>query len=82
MKRTYSRQEQGFTVIEVLVTMVIIGLLAAMVVPALLKSFTKRLIDGFSRNATITTAIGLYRIDFGIVPAISELCRTCSTPEF
>ncbi|MDY0091236.1 MAG: prepilin-type N-terminal cleavage/methylation domain-containing protein [Candidatus Vecturithrix sp.] len=69
MKRTYSRQEQGFTVIEVLVTMVIIGLLAAMVVPALLMSYYKA-IDRrvLTEMRTITTAIGLYRIDFGIVP--------------
>lgn len=69
MNRKWSVQEQGFTLIEVLVVMVIIGILAALIVPALITSYYKA-IDRrvVTEMRTIVIAIGLYRLDYDIVP--------------
>ena len=69
MNRKRSIQEQGFTLIEVLVVMVIIGILAALIVPSLIMSYYKA-IDRrvVTEMRTIVIAIGLYRLDYDNVP--------------
>lgn len=69
INRKCSIQEQGFTLIEVLVVMVIIGILAALIVPSLMMSYYKA-VDRrvITEMRTIVIAIGLYRLDYDIVP--------------
>jgi general secretion pathway protein G len=72
-ERKYSRRQQGITLIELMVVMVILGLLAALVAP---RMFGK--VGQAKRKATYTqielfgTALDAFRLDVGRYPSTSE----------
>lgn len=69
VSRKWLTQTQGFTLPEMLVVVIIIGVLAALMVPALLinyyKAVDKRVV---SEMRTVVLAIGLYRVDYDFIP--------------
>ncbi len=73
MHKPHARRALGFTLIELLIVMVILGLLAAIVVP---KLFGK--VDGAKLDATRTqltaleTALDAFRLDIGRYPTTEE----------
>jgi general secretion pathway protein G len=65
--------EQGFTLLEIMIVVVIIGLLAAMVAPSLMGNVDKAQIARTRGDIrTIETALNLYRLDNFRYPSGSE----------
>ena len=68
-----NRTQKGFTLIEVLTVVLIIGMLAAFIVPRIFKNLGKTKRDiARSKMAIIESAIGRFYIDCGRIPADSE----------
>ena len=74
MIRTSHRvAEQGFTLLEIMVVVVIIGLLAAMIVPSLMGQIDKAQISRAKSDIrAIETALNLYRLDNFKYPSTSD----------
>ncbi len=65
--------EQGFTLLEIMVVVVIIGLLAAMIVPNLMGNIDKAQISRAKSDIRgIETALNLYRLDNFRYPSTSD----------
>ena len=73
MKKREKRRENGFTLIEILVVIIIIGLLAALVGPRLFgKVSTARLSAAKAQIELFGTALDTFRLDVGKYPTTEE----------
>ena len=77
MKRSTYRANRGFTLIELILVVTIIGVLAAMIVPRFAgRSEQAKIARTRSDIASISTALDLYEWDLGQYPAsLEELAR-------
>jgi general secretion pathway protein G len=72
IKKPFLKQ-QGFTLMELLIVMAIIGLLATLIAPGIIKKFGGAQYDAAkARVGVIETAIGTYRLDVGKYPRSLE----------
>jgi len=70
------RRQRGFTLIEIMVVVVIIGLLAALVAPAVVRQLDRAQVSAAHTNIKgITAAISLFRIEHHRYPTESEGLR-------
>ena len=68
-----SREHSGFTLIEVLVVMVILGILAAIIVPRIMdRPEQARVVAAKSDIRAIVSALDLYRLDNGTYPSTDQ----------
>ncbi|HEX9462201.1 MAG TPA: type II secretion system major pseudopilin GspG [Alphaproteobacteria bacterium] len=71
--RTDGRREAGFTLVELLVVLAILGLLVAVATPQVLKYLGKAKIDTAQIEIkSLSTALDLYMIDVGRYPTQQE----------
>ena len=64
MKSTLRYRAQGFTLIEIMVVVVILGILAAIVVPRVMDNPDKaRVVTAKQQIRTLETALNMYRLD-------------------
>lgn len=64
MNSNLPRRSQGFTLIEIMVVVVILGILAAIVVPRVMDNPDKaRVVTAKQQIRTIETALNMYRLD-------------------
>ena len=69
MKQRRFRNTQGFTLIELMVVIVILGLLAGIVTPKIIKYISEGEISQAKSNIkAFETALNMYRLDNGIYP--------------
>jgi len=73
MKPKIPRGQEGFTLIEILVVVVILGILASIIVPKIMKRpeearRTKAIMD----IKAIETALNLYKLDSGVYPSTEQ----------
>jgi general secretion pathway protein G len=73
MKSRIARGEGGFTLLEILVVVVILGILASIIVPKIMRRpeearRTKAIVD----IKAIETALNLYRLDNGVYPSTEQ----------
>ncbi len=73
MRPRITRGQAGFTLIEILVVVVILGILASIIVPKIMKRpeearRTKAVMD----IKAIETALNLYRLDNGVYPSTEQ----------
>jgi general secretion pathway protein G len=72
IKKPFLKQ-RGFTLMELLIVMAIIGLLATLIAPGIIKKFGGAQYDAAkARVGVIETAIGTYRLDVGKYPRSLE----------
>ena len=68
-----SRAQQGFTLIEIMVVVVILGILAAMVVPKVLDRPDQARATAAKQDvAGLMQALKLYRLDHGSYPSMNQ----------
>lgn len=66
-------QQRGFTLIEILVVVVIIGILAALIVPRIMdRPDEARVVAAKNDIRAIQSALNLYRLDNGIYPSTEQ----------
>jgi general secretion pathway protein G len=73
MRSRIPRGQEGFTLIEILVVVVILGILASIIVPKIMKRpeearRTKAVMD----IKAIETALNLYKLDSGVYPSTEQ----------
>ncbi len=72
-KRNVRKGEVGFTLLEVLVVLVLIGLLATIAAPPLLRQLSKAKSDiAEAQIDSLATALDLYRLDLGQFPKTED----------
>ncbi|KIU53706.1 general secretion pathway protein GspG [Pseudomonas putida] len=72
-RRSAPRRQRGFTLIEIMVVVVILGILAAMVVPKVLdRPDQARATDARQDIAGLMQALKLYRLDNGSYPSAAQ----------
>lgn len=72
MKKTIKNQH-GFTLIEIMVVVVILGILAAIVVPRLLNEPEKaRRISAATQIRSIEEALGMFKLENGFYPSTEQ----------
>jgi general secretion pathway protein G len=80
-KRSVLRSRAGFTLIELMVVMIILGLLAALVVPRMFgKLGTAKTNAAYTQIELLGTALDSYRLDVGKYPTTSEGLEALITP--
>ena len=88
MNRTASRRHAGFTLLELLVVMVIIGLLASYVAPRFFEQVDKSAAKtAMAQLDAFDKAIGTFRLDTGHVPTAEQglralLARPAGEPQW
>lgn len=74
--RAYRSSESGFTLIEVMVVVVILGILAALVVPKIMgRPDEARVIKARQDVQAIEAALNLYRLDNHVYPSTGQGLR-------
>jgi general secretion pathway protein G len=67
------RRQQGFSLIEIMVVVVILGILAALVVPQIIsRPDDARLVKAKQDVLSIQNALDLYRLDNGLYPSTEQ----------
>lgn len=73
MRSTDVRSQKGFTLIEIMVVVVILGILAAIVVPKLLdRPEQARRTKAISDIKGLEQSLGLYKLDNGMFPSTEQ----------
>jgi general secretion pathway protein G len=81
-ERRFSCQ-QGFTLIEMLIVIIIIGLLASLVAPKLFtKVDTARIKTAKAQIELLSAAVDTFRLDMGRFPSSLEELRHCADPKW
>lgn len=71
--RINNKKQQGFTLLEVMVVIVILGILAAMVVPNLMGNKDKADVQkAVSDIVALESALDMYRLDNGVYPTTDQ----------
>jgi len=74
-------EERGFTLLEIMVVLVIIGVLAAMVAPRFIERADEAKVDSTkAQMQSIGQAMKLYRLQHGSYPSSSEGIQALVTP--
>jgi len=74
--KKYRKKEKGFTLIEMLIVIIIIGLLASLVAPRLFTKVDKaRIKTAKAQIELLSTAVDTYRLDLGKFPTTLEALR-------
>lgn len=72
-KNNYKKTSSGFTLIEIMVVVIIIGILAILIVPNIIgRVDDARIAKARTDIASLQTAIDMYRIDNGIYPSMQQ----------
>jgi general secretion pathway protein G len=75
-EKVFFRAQRGFTLIEIMVVVVIMGVLAALVVPKLLNRTGESKVAAAKVDiATIMQALKLYKLDNQRYPTTEQACR-------
>jgi general secretion pathway protein G len=80
-EKTYLRCYSGFTLIELMVVMIILGLLAALVVPRMFGKLGKAKTNAaYTQIELLGTALDSYRLDVGKYPSSAEGLEALVSP--
>lgn len=79
----FARNERGFTLIELMVVVIIIGVLAAVIMPTVIKQADKAKVKrAISELKSIKTTIDSYYVENGSYPKIDEIMEVLSDAGF
>ena len=73
MKKQYMQHQRGFSLIEIMVVVVILGILAALVVPKIIsRPDEARVVKAKQDTLAIQSALDLYKLDNGFYPTTDQ----------